>query len=316
MTKYKIHVSFDGINYFWIVVDREIFIRNPTEEDLKYATEKSYNNTNICSICREKNNITDNSILYPKNAYKEYIKENWTKRWTCSRCHAKFGTYGQYEKPKRYYNPTHTCDRCGKSFNDIENGGPLREYDENRGWTKRWDCPNCWQKYDPNSTNNIIKSMSDRRIGLLKDPTKIFGDNCEELTHRWLGAKDLNEENDNYNSPLDHGPIRHITVTINNKSVDLYGKIPQTKGRHYDPIRKCWSQTVYAEHDKEFDILILYCVSEDGKKIERIYIIPKEEIIKVTSISIYISKWSRISKIPYGQYRVKDGKILSQQNME
>lgn len=50
--KYKICVSFDIQNYFWVVVDNAKFIRNPTEDDLKGTTERSYNPTNICPICR------------------------------------------------------------------------------------------------------------------------------------------------------------------------------------------------------------------------------------------------------------------------
>lgn len=62
------------------------------------------------------------------------------------------------------------------------------------------------------------------------------------------------------------------------------------------------------EHNKDFDNLIAYCVSRDGKIIERIYIFPKVEIIKRISITIMENpkKW-----IPwYEKYRIKDKKIL------
>lgn len=74
MTKYKICTSIDGNNSFWIVVDNGRFIRNPTQEDLKYAEFKIYSDDNICPICREENIITDKSILYPRNSFHDTDK--------------------------------------------------------------------------------------------------------------------------------------------------------------------------------------------------------------------------------------------------
>ncbi len=67
MSRYRISVSIDEKNFFWIVVDNGKFIRNPIKEDLKGTKLKSYSKTNICSKCREENRITDNIILYAKN---------------------------------------------------------------------------------------------------------------------------------------------------------------------------------------------------------------------------------------------------------
>lgn len=52
MAKYKISVSIDEKNFFWIVVDNGKLIKNPSEGDLKNAMLKSYNKTNICTKCR------------------------------------------------------------------------------------------------------------------------------------------------------------------------------------------------------------------------------------------------------------------------
>jgi len=79
MSKYRMSASIDGNNFFWIVIDKEKLIKNPTEEDLKGAKLRSYNKTNICPICRKEKKITDKSILYPKNA--RQIKE--TEEWVC-----------------------------------------------------------------------------------------------------------------------------------------------------------------------------------------------------------------------------------------
>ena len=101
MAKYKIRVSFDEMNFFWIVVDNGRLIRNPTKEDLKDAKDYlkgksiSYNKTNICDKCREENKkygreLTDKNILYPKNAYHELDqKGHRTKRWLCKNCYNK-----------------------------------------------------------------------------------------------------------------------------------------------------------------------------------------------------------------------------------
>ena len=258
---YKIFVTINEQNKFWIVYNNGKFIRNPTEEDLNYATERSYNQTNICSICREEwerdgKELTDKSILYPKNANHD-VGKDWeqTEEWVC----------------KSHY---------------------IRD----------------WERYNPNSNNNIIKSMSNRRTGNLNDPTKILGDNCEELTKEWLGAKNLNEENDNYCSLLDHGPItKHILTTIGNKLVDLYGKIPQTKGANLSSTLKVVNKKDFGyevwefgglenELDKEFDIVIIWCISADGESVERGYIIQKKKIEGIKSIMIYknpirVSKW-------------------------
>lgn len=68
MAKYKIFATIDENNSFWVVIDNGIFLRNPTEEDLRRAKVRYYNKTNICPWCRKDDNITDKSILYPKNA--------------------------------------------------------------------------------------------------------------------------------------------------------------------------------------------------------------------------------------------------------
>lgn len=58
--------------------------------------------------------------------------------------------------------------------------------------------------------------------------------------------------------------------------------------------------------------MILYCISTDGKVIERIYIIPKKEIINRKTISIF--KKSSRHEPWYEQYRVKSEDVLRQVN--
>lgn len=254
MSKYKISVSIDGENFFWIVVSNQMLIRNPTKDDLIGTKVKYYNKTNICSRCREDKNITDKSILYPKNAQREYDKNgNWNEKWLCFRC----------------YRHDH--------------------------WV------NVESKYS-DSHNNIIKALSDRRTGNLKDSHNIFGDNCEELTCRWrstvttIPVENLNKKLDNYMTSIDH-------------SLDSELGIIQTKGRLYNSYHQMWVFSgLEREWNKIFNYEICYCVSKDGKKIERLYIFPKEEIKKRTSIGIYKNPLRKIQW--YEEYRIKDEKIL------
>lgn len=212
---YKIKISKDEINFEWVIVNTWFnpvkVIWNPTENDLKCAIEpKSYSKTNICNRCRDENNITDKSILYPKNARHESGKIS--NRYIC----------------QRHY------------FKD--------------------------QQRLPNSQNNILRSITNRRTGNLTDQRSIFSDNCEELTCRWRKLKNLNIENDNYRSTIDH-------------SKDKVLGIIQTKGAHLTGINEVW-QFGYneTEHKKQYDNMILYCMSKDGLFVERVYIIPKKEI--------------------------------------
>lgn len=266
MTKYRESVSFDRINFFWIVIDNGRLVMNPTKDDLLGTKMKRYNDTNICPICREeketdKRELIVDNILYPKNA--GYRKE-----------------------------------------------------------TREWLCKKHWSNRNPNSTNSLMKSLRNRRTGNLNYDRQIFGDNCEKLTERLLGAEMLSTKYDKYSMlPLDHGLVtKNISVMIGDKLVDLYGKIPQTKGarisiqivkRDYSIYEyDIWYRHVENEHGKKFDILILYCMSKDGDKIKRIYIFPNGEVALIGSITISknaVGKW-------YKKYRVIDEEFLKKAN--
>lgn len=87
MSKFRIFVSIDEKNYFWIITQDSIIINNnPKKEDLIGTKTKSYNETNICPRCREENNITDKSILYPGNSRHEIDKTGKeTGGWVCAK---------------------------------------------------------------------------------------------------------------------------------------------------------------------------------------------------------------------------------------
>lgn len=199
-------------------------------------------------------------------------------------------------------------------------GNACHGLNENNENTNDWICASHRrrnrERYDPNSRNNIIKSMADCRLDKVTYNPKILGEKSEKLTEIWTGAKKLSEKYDKYSMmPLDHDPIaKHLIVMIEDKLIDLYGNVVQTKAASFNSLTEKWDQDFKVEHDKEFDILILYCLS-NCKMIERIYIFPRSEVIKRSHIAIYkkptirryVEQW-------YENYRVKDNKILEDVN--
>lgn len=203
-----------------------------------------------------------------------------------------------------YYNRTNTCDKCRKDFK-IVSGHPEREYDKEHNWTGNWLCSICKaadRRKLPDSWENLRKSLAGRRTGYININTACGrGSRYEKLTCQWrsmvstISVKNLNIENNNYNSPLDHSPDSELGII-------------QTKGAIYNIGLQRWNNGgIGNEHGKDFDNLIFYCIGEYG--VERIYIFPKIEIIKRTSIGIYkyCNGW-------YEKYRIKDEKILDQVN--
>jgi len=228
-------------------------------------------------------------------------------------------------KYKRY-NRTNTCDRCREEniITVLIPGKACREYNKKGNWTGKWICHDCYnkdyQKNNSNSQNNIRKSLTDRRTGNL-DPnsSQAKGDFFEDLTSLWLGVKRLSVEYDKYSMlPLDHSTIPDNTfVNISGILCDLSGKIPQTKGRLFDMIYGYWNQNVTSEHGKLYDYLIFYCVSNDGKHIERVYIIPKEDVTKRTCIGIVKipkGRWGNVIIPWYKKYRITDEEAIKKVN--
>ena len=150
-----------------------------------------------------------------------------------------------------------------------------REYDKKGNWTGRWLCINCWQKFDPNSPNNIRKSLAGRRTGNI-DPNSSSGkgDIFEQIVCKARGVKNLNYENDNFNEPLDHSRDPELGII-------------QTKGAIYNSINGVWKNNGFGiEHKKEFDYIIFLCMDAYMKNIERAYHFPKKEVKKRTGITI------------------------------
>lgn len=211
----------------------------------------------------------------------------------------------------KYYNRTNTCNRCGKDLFHCS-GSPCKEYKE-LDWTGRWLCHNCKLKDNndsPNSHRNIIKQMRPCRMGNSDmNSAQAFWNNCEELTciqaakAAWRGVKSLNKENDNYRSPIDHSRDPELDII-------------QTQGRIFTNISLYSDGWCFGgfedEWFKEFGNMICYCVNNDGKTIERIYIFPKKVIVKFKGISIICNTKYRCGW--YEQYRVKNENIVRKVN--
>lgn len=140
---------------------------------------------------------------------------------------------------------------------------------------------------------------------------RIKGFNFEELTCRWRTTISIVPV-ENMNKHCANAPIDH--------SRDSELGFIQTKGRYYDSSQGKWDQSFKSENNQiadgyEFDVLIMYCASSDGRIIERIYIFPLERILERLTISIYKNPTTRYGNrrpiIPwYEKYRIKDNKTI------
>lgn len=244
-----------------------------------------YNSTDTCDRIKNDGNRCGNNF-YGKAIREKDKKGNLTGRYICNQCYQLIYNWGTTDKDKisqirseyfkkksdKYYNRTNTCDSCRGKFEDIK-GHPGREYNKDRNLTGRWLCSHCWDK-------NHQKNRNDNR-------TK--GDLSEAVTCNVRKIKDLNIESDNYNSPIDHSRDPELGII-------------DSLGRFYDPIRKRYGFGNIDRYNNKVDYIIIYCISEDGKIIERVYIIPIYEIMQRASIYIY----NNISDHWYDKYRINE----------
>ena len=201
------------------------------------------------------------------------------------------------------------CHICGsKDTAIISNTGRPHwyTYTPNGIWDgKSYICNKCNSKIQ-----NKLYFISNRSIGNLDlDSSGAKGDNFQKLTCEWrsiistIPVKDLNLENNNYNSPIDHTRDSELGII-------------QTKGRFFTRntgAKGGWGfyyKTI--EHKKDYDNMILWCVSEHGDIIERGYIIPKKEINKRQGIEII--KDPRTWPPWYEKYRITDEETIKKVN--
>lgn len=216
----------------------------------------------------------------------------------------------------KVYNNTNTCDRCRKDGeNRLRSHNAYREINEIGYWTGKWLCKSCYSKerYVKGETNsNIQQSLGSRRMGCQNpNSNNAIGDKFQELTCIWrsrvstIKVEDLNKKNDNYRSPIDHSPDSELGII-------------DTQGRSYDRIDRMWHITrLERYHNKKVDNIVCYCANEDCTLIKRIYIFPKKEIEKRTSIGIYKNPtdshgYPKTSW--YDKYRVVDEETIKEVN--
>lgn len=189
---------------------------------------------------------------------------------------------------KRYYNPTNSCDRCRIKF-ELVYGHPYREYNKEGNWTGKMICAKCYQE-EPYSSHGKMKLIANIRTGNL-DPTctTYKGQMFEAITCKTRGVKNLNIENDNFRSLIDHSRDSELGII-------------QSKGTIYIPRYRHWARNWSNEHYKDFDNLIFYCMDQYMINIERIYVFPWHEVLKRTGITIYKNDNNHW----YDEYRVDE----------
>lgn len=210
------------------------------------------------------------------------------------------------------YSDTNICPECVKENKIIDKsilypGNAYRRTDETGRKTKEFLCQRhgyiSYQRNDINSRNNIIKALSDRRTGNLTYSNSILGDDCQTLTCKLYGVEDLNKIYDNYEFPLDHSGHPELGLI-------------QSKGRRYNSFSERWSFAWQQNHFRatKFDYGIFYCISKDGKTIERIYIFPRNELIIRNGIGIDKNTTTGRGVAWYEKYRVVDKDIIDNAN--
>ena len=214
------------------------------------------------------------------------------------------------------YNETGTCDNCRELGINTKllPGKAVREKDVSGNYTGRWLCIKCYgkihyhnfYKYNPNNQWNSLKKIVNCRTGNL-DPScsTAKGKKSQKLACKLYGWIDLNEENDNYKVPIDcYDPKT--------------GFYHQVQGHNYNSLEGLWPFTHFdREWKKKYEDMVCFCLSKDGKIVERIYIFPKEEIDKRTIIGVYktsTDRWGNKKIHWYEQYRVKDEEELKRAN--
>lgn len=259
--KYKIQVSIDEKNFFWVVIESgKIISKNSSMEELsKIDKTKYYNDTNICPRCREENNITDKSILYPRNV-----------------CHEK--------------------DKDGNETGELV---CLKHWSRN------------YQKYDPNSWDNIRKKITNRRTNN-QDPTHACtkGDLTIDIVCKLRDWENLNEIYDKYNTVIDCRNKKTGSLhQVQGRSLNILRIYTTTKGE--ERYNEGWIlSSLKKEWKKKYKSMIFVCKSKDEKTVEEMYEFPSNVIEGKTNITITKNpKRVRKGDRWYDQYRVNEEEI-------
>lgn len=213
------------------------------------------------------------------------------------------------------YSKTNICPICieekekdGKELTDksvLYPGNSALDIDEDGKKTNEYVCKRHYdidyQRHDPNSSHNTIKSMRNVRTGN-QDPNdeSTKGSMVLDTVCELFGLVDLNKKYDKYDTPID---------CIDEKTGELY----QVQGRRYDSINTRWGFGGFKKDwKKEYKSVVCVCLNIDGTIIEELYIIPFGTIYNsdtgkgITGVTIV--KYDSHGRLYYGcyeQYRIK-----------
>lgn len=311
-------VDGEGSKPRYVIIDgsENIVNKNPNKEELK---ELKIFEEEFCKGGR----IPEKKLL---NLLKQFYEENGRtpmgldfdndpKYPCCGTYQKRFGSWnnalklaGLYVNRHGYgeslnYNETNTCEFIcmdNKRCNDMLYPNNARRFDING--KSVWFCErhgSIYRQKLPNSQHNIIKSLANCRTGN-QDPnsSSAKGDRSQKLSCLEFEWVDLNKENNNYNYLIDCFDPRT-------------GLFHQVRGRRYNSIERLWGfAPLEGEWNKKYEDMVCYCMSKDGKNIERIYIFPHSEINGRKSIAIYRNRTDQWCE----QYRVKNDEELKKAN--
>lgn len=217
------------------------------------------------------------------------------------------------------YNKSGICIRC-REENDIRKdsileGDACREKDKDGNKTGYWICKRHWkrnyERYDHNSQSNIKKRLRNCRTGYQHSKHSCTkGDIYIDVACELYGYDNLNDIYDKYNTEIDCICRKTgLFYQVKGRLLRIIRMYITTKGekRYYEG----WNFGEFErELHKEYEDMVCFCKSKDGKMIERIYRFPKIVIDERAGITIMrdnITGW-------YEQYRVKDLEELRRAN--
>lgn len=351
MTKHRISVSFDGENFFWIVVENGNITKNPTKEDLIKTKFKFYNKTNTCPRCIEEKErygieLTDKSILHSRNA----LRSAKTGEWVCKRHYYQRITSSKYRISVSF---------DGENFFWVAwNNGKLitnpteddLKYTEIKSYNKTnicWRCREDNEKYGRELTDKSILYPGNAHKEKDNDGNKTgkwichvhegidyetYGPNSSNNIRKSLANCRTGNQGLNSTQVLGDNSLELVCelygwIDLNKKSdnyttaIDCYdpktGLYHQVQGRHYSAEYGTWPNFSFErEQTKIFEDMVCICISEDGKIVERIYKFP-EKIVKYKSCA-GIYKYNSIGQLYdrgwYEEYTVKDKDELKKAN--
>lgn len=252
---------------------------------------------------------------------------NWTGEWRCNKCRSRYynnlpDSHNNVKKimaginKEKYLRERdkRICIICGtdKMFQSC------KYYDKNGVWDgKSWLCKICYMEdYNRNSPkgyDNTLKPLMNCRTKIIdlsrfdNISDKEKGTIIEEIVCRTIKVGNRNIGDNNFGSETD--TYRH----------PIYGYV-EIKGRTLR-IDKKWD--FGGIQNKKSDTLIIVCMdrNEPWKNVDRVYIIPMDELFDITGITIYkdtrliVSKWEkfRIDEGPFNDtwHNMKDNRYLN-----